>query len=244
MGMRCWPLLCCQADDSEHIALQVAPALYDCSYHSHLTCFALSACVKYRPGPHGPAWLSPVSRRATELLPGAPLSPLPAAADASGNGGMPSACPGPGLAASSHAAPSAPTPPQDGRAGTLAAPTHCSWLLPWPGLVRLCAAAVGLLLPWGCSRCTGLAVQGLCQGECPTVGSWSLDFSGILGSLSHCAGGPTPPAPPCWLCPLLAGLRVQVELGWSGPRCQPVCHTTPCHHFSPHAAHRRLQREV
>lgn len=87
MGMRCWPLLCCQADDSEHIALQVAPALYDCSYHSHLTCFALSACVKYRPGPHGPAWLSPVSRHATELLSGAPLSPLPAAADASGNGG-------------------------------------------------------------------------------------------------------------------------------------------------------------
>lgn len=107
---------------------------------------------------------------------------------------MQSVCPGPGWAVSGYAPPNAPKPP---RIAMLASWLHSLLLAGCPGR--------GLwgyvLLPWGSAPA---AWDWLCQGGCPTVGSWSLDLSGALRSLSHCAGGSNTSCttmlalPSCW----------------------------------------------
>lgn len=176
MGMKCWPLLFCQADDSEHTALQAAPALCDCSHHSQLTCFALFFCLCEVPSWSPRARLSPVSHHTVVLLPGAPLSLLPAVAGATGNGGCHQYTQ---VQAGLQMAMQHPMHLHSPRMAMLA-PWHPfiapGWL-PWPELMGPCAAAEGLLLLHGTGSARVIAPWWAAGGS-----QWDL------GSLSHCAG--------------------------------------------------------
>lgn len=152
-------------------------------------CHFLSACVKYHPGPQGPAWLSPMSHHTVVLLPGAPLSLLSPVADATGSGGMPSVYPGPGWAASGYAAPNAPTPHSMAMLAPWLHPLTAPGWLPWPGLVGLCAAAVGLLLLHG-TGCARVGTPRWEAGHWISVGLWVLVLLcwGVQHFLHHHAG--------------------------------------------------------